>query len=209
MQSAPFDSADAFVERCADLAACGSLETLGAELQTNPWFENCQEALDRVLNEAIARRHVPLIKALLTLGASVASDESGSSPLFAAVRESTDVPIIELLLTSGANPNDRGLGGETPLHVAAGMNNIDAARCLLQHGADVDAVTLVDDRRTPLMRAASRGNIELLELLLAFGANPFYTNVLGETAMRVAAERAKERIREILVKSHERYKHSH
>jgi ankyrin repeat protein len=59
-----------------------------------------------------------------------------------------------------------GLG--TALHQAAWMNNIDAARFLLEKGADVSIIDATD--RTPLDWAFEEGHQEIFEMLEAAGA---------------------------------------
>lgn len=48
---------------------------------------------------------------------------------------------IETLLQRGANINERGQLGETPLHHAVRFGNISAVTMLLEYGADTSAVT--------------------------------------------------------------------
>lgn len=58
--------------------------------------------------------------------------------------------------------------GRTLLHDAADKSQLDAARYLLDRGADVNAVTT--DGRTALHMAAQRGDIAIITLLLSRGA---------------------------------------
>ncbi|KAI0289232.1 ankyrin repeat-containing domain protein [Russula brevipes] len=61
----------------------------------------------------------------------------------------------------------------TPLHAAVYMGHLDAARVLLDHGADVNR-NLGDRhrrRRAPLAIAHRRGNLEAMRLLLEYGAD--------------------------------------
>jgi ankyrin repeat protein len=58
---------------------------------------------------------------------------------------------------------------ETPLHVAAHMGHVDAARVLLDHGADVDTNAFGE---TPLRSAYLTGHLDVMQLLLECGANP-------------------------------------
>ena len=47
-----------------------------------------------------------------------------------------DVPKLRMLLAAGADPNARDRDGATALHAAATMGHVEAARVLLEHGAD-------------------------------------------------------------------------
>ena len=52
----------------------------------------------------------------------------------------------------------------TPLHVAAGACNVEDARCLIRHGANVNARTI--RLNTALHMACQQGYVEIVELLL-------------------------------------------
>src|SRR6266404_1981799 len=70
--------------------------------------------------------------------------------------------VVRSLLEHGANANSRTAEGETPLHVVTRMRgNIDIARILLEHGADIDAG---DTGEAPLQMALARGG-EIARLL--------------------------------------------
>jgi uncharacterized protein len=66
--------------------------------------------------------------------------------------------------------------GFTPLHIAAFARNTEAARRLLEAGADPNAfATAPFARVTPLGTCAFAGADEVAELLLAYGADPTLT----------------------------------
>ena len=62
-----------------------------------------------------------------------------------------------LLISFGANLQQMGINGFTPLHCAAADNDLQAIELLLSHGADPDLKTDVDDFTTPLEEAKSGG----------------------------------------------------
>ncbi len=70
--------------------------------------------------------------------------------------------------------------------------NSEMVATLIQMGADVNSV----DRsgRTPLMIAAFVGDSDIVEMLLAAGANPLFTNNAGESALSLAQTRDVERL---------------
>ena len=110
----------------------------------------------------------------------------GMTPLHYAAREGhTDVAAV--LLASGAHVNEPESNGVQPLSLAILNDHADTARYLIEHGAAVNA----DDwyGRTPLWAAVDSrnveldgelnaqtadraGDLELIKLLLAKGANP-------------------------------------
>jgi hypothetical protein len=114
--------------------------------------------------------HSPLffIRALLELGADPnAPVDDGFPPIIAALscgrtspdsRRRTDVEeIIRLLVAFGADPNQRGINDYTPLHMAVAERNKQAIQILLEHGADPELRTRIDDLDTPLEMAQAAG----------------------------------------------------
>jgi ankyrin repeat protein len=78
--------------------------------------------------------------------------------------------IAELLLDHGVDPNETNGMGMTALHIVAGQGTVDAARWLLDRGADIHA----RDREfesTPLAWAARAGREDIARLLLSRGAS--------------------------------------
>ena len=63
--------------------------------------------------------------------------------------------ILTLLLSFGADPNQRGINDYTPLHMAVGEGNALAVQILLDNGADAELRTRIDDCDTPLEMARS------------------------------------------------------
>jgi ankyrin repeat protein len=84
------------------------------------------------------------------------------------------------------DPNARDLHGFTPLHLAAQQWAVDAARELLQGGANVDAKNVYGN--TPLFVAVfnSRGRGELISLLRDNGADARIANESGQSPVGLA-----------------------
>ncbi|KAJ4360119.1 uncharacterized protein N0V89_000679 [Didymosphaeria variabile] len=82
-------------------------------------------------------------------------------------REQRQYALVELLLKKGAPINAKTQEGRTPLHII--KSNPSLARLLLLYGADPNVATT--DGLTPLMQAAAQGDRELVEILLAAGAD--------------------------------------
>lgn len=91
------------------------------------------------------------------------------------------------LLPNGSKveiPRDSNEYGATALFNAILKSRIHMIESLFKHGVDVNIQN--GDGMSPLMAAASTGNLDVVRLLLAKGANPRTVNVLGETAKDIA-----------------------
>jgi ankyrin repeat protein len=114
--------------------------------------------------------HSPLqfVRTLLELGADPnAQVDDGFPPLIAALSCSRDQPgagaradlddVIRLLLSRGADPNQRGINDYTALHMAVAEGNASAIERLLDAGADPSLRTRIDECETPLEMATAAG----------------------------------------------------
>jgi len=129
---------------------------------------------------AIYRSPLSFIRRLLELGADPnAPVDDGSPPLIAALSCSQEAPgttprtdfedVLRLLLSFGADPNQRGINDYTPLHMAVAERNALAVHMLLQGGADPELRTRIDDCETPLEMAKAAGMADIAEMLARKG----------------------------------------
>jgi uncharacterized protein len=84
-----------------------------------------------------------------------------------------------------AGRGERGaatMGGQTALLYAARDGQIDAARALVEAGADINQGN-AEEKTTPLLMAIINGHYDLAKLLLDRGANPNLSNVWGLAAL--------------------------
>jgi hypothetical protein len=80
---------------------------------------------------------------------------------------------------------------------ATHADRVDAARLLIERGADVNARDAIRD--TPYLFAGSRGRLEILRLTLAAGADLTSTNRFGSTPLMAASYRGHpDNVRELL-----------
>ena len=116
------------------------------------------------------------IRALLEIGADPnAPVDDGFPPLIAALSCARAVPgskprtdvdeIIRLLLSFGADPNQRGINDYTALHMAVAEGNALAVQRLLDAGADPELRTRIDDCDTPLEMARSANRADIVPIL--------------------------------------------
>ena len=126
------------------------------------------------LDQAIMGGRLTLVQALLEGGADVRRRGSGGkTPLMDAVTShpttGDDVsPLLEPLLSKGAELDVQNDKGETALHLAIEQGKVGDATFLIEAGADL---SLADQTgRTALSRAIERGFIDLATLLQSKGA---------------------------------------
>ncbi len=141
------------------------------------------------LLRAVMRGDEELAALLLEHGASITGSEQQLSPLLAAVTQD-DEQMAAFLIDRGAPVDERmDSVGETALMEAAMSGLPAAARLLVERGADVNARN--GEGLTPLMfavGAADRGTTEIVEILLAAGADPHAEDASGTSALKLARE---------------------
>ena len=96
-------------------------------------------------------------------------DSYFSTPLFYAVKAKNN-HIADILLDAGANPDIRDRSGASPLYYAVNTRNVEIVKLLLAAGADPNVPLSRQRARTLAGLARSKGYPEILDLLLAAGA---------------------------------------
>ncbi|XP_035782739.1 transient receptor potential channel pyrexia-like isoform X3 [Anopheles albimanus] len=95
---------------------------------------------------------------------------------------------VTLLLSKGADVQARNHRGFSPLHLAARSGSTDCVEALLKLGGCDPNITDFD-QRTPLHTAVSKSEsaVEMLEILIAWGASVNQRDIYGFTALHLAA----------------------
>lgn len=161
------------------------------------------------LHRAAGNGNAQLVQLLLQGGADPnATDRYGRLAIRAAI-EDGDVTTVEIFLNAGVGINGRRRGkdllfdvgvninekdadqedgfGETLMHMAVGNRNCALVAHLLAHGANPHVTD--DCGSTLLMRAASRGDVELARLFLDLGVDVNAVDFEDkQTALHLAAE---------------------
>ena len=94
--------------------------------------------------------------------------------------------LVTWLVDNGANVDLQDKDGLTALHYACKTDNsCEVVSCLIKNGANINACT--GNKVTPLMRAAKKGNSDVVSLLIAHGANVDLQDKDGDTAFHYTA----------------------
>ncbi len=143
---------------------------------------------------ATQNRHYKLAAYLLDHGANPnLANKGGWTPLYLATDnrniESGDYPVrkpdmdhldyIKLLLDKGANVNARICGAQSTDKECKGDTTETRTNFTMQW--------LYEDGATPFLRAAQSGDVTLMKLLLAHGADPKIATAHNDTALAVAS----------------------
>ena len=135
---------------------------------------------------AIERNQLTQAHLFITLGADIhAEDIDGNTALTKAIASGEEM--LKAVIDD-SNVQSRDSQGRTPLHIAV-LNNADESiiKYLISMKADVNARDKNGD--TPLHIAVRNNDRASGEILLAYGADVFYPNVAGESALRAALTR--------------------
>ncbi len=133
-------------------------------------------AIGPCLAYAIYHSPFAFIRTLLEIKADPnPASHAGFPPLIAALSCSRSHPgsparpdvleILRLLLSFGADPNQRGINDFTPLHMAVSERNQPAVTLLLEAGANPRLKTRIDEYETPREMAEGAGLGEIAALL--------------------------------------------
>ncbi len=178
-----------YISRGADVNAFG---TLGLYSSSRGYS---------ALATAAGRGDKEICEYLISKGANVnLGEEKGVAPiLLSVVARRNALAITIMLIQNGAKVNARDDSGKTPL-MRVGWCGANPGVCeyLLEHGADIDAK---DPGRgqTALMWALDWGYDEIAKILISKGANFNIEDNQGRTALKLAKQRNKTAIIELLV----------
>ena len=133
------------------------------------------------------------VKRFLDTGINVnALDQEGHTALMlAAYNGHTD--IVLSLITKDAVIDRRDLNGRTALLYASTGPFPETVKALLDKGAEPNVVDS-DEHFSPLMHAAAEGNLDVVKLLMEYGADHSLTDVDGDNAEFFARQAGHEQV---------------
>uniref|UniRef100_A0A336MN10 Poly [ADP-ribose] polymerase n=1 Tax=Culicoides sonorensis TaxID=179676 RepID=A0A336MN10_CULSO len=169
------------------------------------------------LHEAAAKGKYDIVKLLLKHGADptkknrdgatpldlVKGDQDvadllrGNAALLEAAKKGNLLRVQRLLTPENINCRDVQGRNSTPLHLAAGYNNLEVAEYLLEQGADVNA----QDKGglIPLHNASSYGHLEIAALLIKHNTLVNAIDKWGFSPLHEAAQKARTQLCALLL----------
>ncbi|MGI9389902.1 MAG: ankyrin repeat domain-containing protein [Boseongicola sp.] len=156
---------------------------------------SCPNVLDAdPIHDAAKSGDTSALNELLELGSSIEAVSALGTPLHIAVREG-HLDVVELLIERGADVNAMSLLGP-PVLLATRKKELAILQALMAGGANPNS----EGKTAPILVAAKDGQIELVELLLDFGADPNFTaNIEGFRAIHEAAKYGHADIVDLLI----------
>lgn len=120
------------------------------------------------VSNAATQGYTACVRLLLEAGAypdaPLPTGMKKGSPLNVAARRSNDISLIKSLLDFGADVESSGVDGMTCLNHAARMDNASFAMLFLEHGANINAVSVSGN--IPLTTAITHNSHNVLRLIL-------------------------------------------
>lgn len=179
-----------------DAAKAGDVEALKAELRSGGDVNAAQGDGFTSLHWAAKTGNREVADVLIAAGADLRATTrlGGHMPLHVAAAAGK-VGVLEALLAAGAPADALTLTGAQPLHLAAAAGDAGAVAALVAHGASVDAGETAWGL-TPLMFAAVRDRVDVVNALMEAGADPSVTanvlNVVERARLDMQERRARE-----------------
>jgi hypothetical protein len=138
------------------------------------------------LHAAVENEDPEIVELLIERGADLnLKDIHGRIPMYVALANHQS-GIARRLAEEDFDVHARTNDGSTLLMAAARAEDVDLVRWALDHDIEVDAIRPKKNHATALMIAAGKGNPEIVELLLARGADPDLTNHEDRKALDLA-----------------------
>ncbi|WP_062072415.1 ankyrin repeat domain-containing protein [Demequina sediminicola] len=153
------------------LGGCSSTASVPGESDSSPSLTaDASPAMG--FRQAVEAGNLDEIQRHLDNGADASVDFGlGATPIMLAVARD-DVATTELLIDAGADPNATNNAGQNTLHIAA-MNGAgtEMAQLLIDEGVDSALFDTSQIQAAPMHMAARNGSLDVLEALIAAGAD--------------------------------------
>jgi ankyrin repeat protein len=153
---------------------------------------------------AVSLGQADIGKLLIESGADVNIKFGGANLLHVAALYGGNRAVAEFLIAKGLDVNTKCTAhgkakDTTPLHAAAGKDNIEVTEVLIRNGAVLEA-KVFKNHYTPLHVAARNNKKRVAELLIAKGAEVNAKTKYGETSLDLAISNGNEELADLLRK---------
>ncbi len=175
-----------------DAIAAGEVDTVRRLVSDDATLAGCRNE-DGVSARMVARYHgqTEIVGVLVDAGPEL--------DVFEAAALGADERLDELLAHDRALVKARSADGFTPLHLASFFGHPQAARLLVERGADVGDVARNELKVQPLHSAAAARQLEIVELLLDHGADPNARQQGAHTPLDAARQSGDDALAELLL----------
>jgi uncharacterized protein len=167
------------IDTLIELVKAGELGKVRAMLSANFLLASQRLATgESPLMAALYRGHYDIVDAVIEAGAEIdVFAAAATGRLEDLRRRATDATV-----------NSYAYDGWTPLHLAGFFGNLEAARLLLDSGADVHVVSQNALTNTPLHAATAGKHADVAMLLLENGARIDVVDAGGYTPLQIATQ---------------------
>lgn len=167
------------IDTLIELVKAGELRKVRALLSVNFLLASQRLANgESPLMAALYRGHHDVVDAVIEAGAEIDVFAAAATGRIGDLRRSAN----------DATVNSYAYDGWTPLHLAAFFGHLDAARVLLDAGADVHAVSQNTLTNTPLHAATAGKHADVALLLIDHGADGQPADSGGYTPLQIATQ---------------------
>lgn len=149
-----------------------------------------------LLIKAVRSGNSKEVQILLKSGADPNTKDMIDRYILALAAAKNDAEIVKSLLDAGADPNVKGINNQTAL---ASTSNPIIVKWLLEAGADPEIKN--NDGLTPIMIAASDGDIEIVKILIESNSDLNAKDVVNRSALGLAAHNGHNKIVNMLLKA--------
>lgn len=150
----------------------GNLAIIQMVAEKTTEVDAVNKAGETPLHIACSKGNADAVKILIAKESDVnkaKEDDFGNTSLISACGPNGNLALVKLLVEKGAQTSQSNKKGDTALHLAAMNNNAPIVEYLAPR-CDIEAMNKT--KETPLAKAASRGNMSVIDLLLLYGADP-------------------------------------
>lgn len=169
------------------------------EFQYIDWKQQENKFTEEFFEYALDNDNSKIVEEFLTNGRNIddITISNEISPIVYAIFENSQ-NVIFLLLDKGVNPNHT-FDTRPILSIAAMFNQYEVSKKIIEKGANINAFD--GPLTTALMFAAEDGNLDIVKLLIANGADVALLDIKNETAKDKAIAKSHNKVVEFLSES--------